>query len=139
AWPGLIHTVVVTTQPIRSTLTSTASARTKMASPMTTESQSSLIQGADWVALQAPRAGAVSMTDMSVSPVTRRGNRATVAGRALRVAGRSPWDSRQRREHDQQDEGHSRDRDPALEGQDAGEARLLVAHARLAFFRTARA
>src|SRR5262245_13580500 len=109
-----------------------------MASPMTTESQSSLIQGADWVALQDPRSGAVSMTDMSLSPVTSCGDRAAVAGRALRAAGRSPWDARHRCEHDQQDEGHSRDRGPALDGQDAGKARLLVAHARLGFFRTAR-
>src|SRR4029077_14094131 len=108
-----------------------------MARPMTTESRSSLILGADWVALQEARSGAVSMTDMSVSPVTSCGNRAAAAGRLFRVAGRSPWDARQRREHDQQDEGHSRDCDPALDGQGTDKARLLVAHARLGFFRTA--
>ena len=105
-----------------------------MTSPMTTDSQSSLIQGVDWVVLQESRSGTVSMTDMSLSPVTRCGNRAAAAGRALRAAGRSPRDARQCREHDQQDEGRGRDGDPALEGQDAGEARLPVAHARLAFF-----
>src|SRR5262245_59285198 len=108
-----------------------------MASPVTTESQSSLIQGADWVALQDPRSGAVSMTDMSLSPVTSCGNRALAARRALRATGRSPWDAGQRRDHDQQDEGRGHDRGPALNGEGrarcAGEGRLLVAHAGLAF------
>src|SRR5262245_5383195 len=101
-----------------------------MASPITTDSQSSLIQGLDSVALQDPRSGAVSMTDMSLSPVT-------AMGRALGAVGRSPWDARQRRDHDQQDEGRGQDRGPALKGQrravGAGKGRLLIAHARLAF------
>jgi len=66
----LLHTDVVTAQPIKSTLSSTASARTKMTRPMMTESQSSLIRGGLSVALQAARGEAVSMADMMVSCVS---------------------------------------------------------------------
>src|SRR5262245_51981463 len=84
---------------------------------------------------------ATCSSEQSASPVTSCGNRAAAAGRALHAAGRSPWDARQCRDHDQQDEARGRDRNPALDGEGrarcAGEGRLLVAHARLAFFRTA--
>src|SRR5262249_36591241 len=57
---------VVTTQPIKWQLASTASARTKMTRPMMTDSQSSLIRGAVSLALQDARGEAVSMGDMMV-------------------------------------------------------------------------
>src|SRR5215813_9715327 len=46
AFPTSFHTDVVTTQPSRSTLAMPASARTKMESPMISDSQSSLMRGA---------------------------------------------------------------------------------------------
>ena len=78
AWPKLLHTEVVTTQPIKSTLASTASARTKMTRPMMTDSQSSLIRGAVSIALQDARGEedargeAVSMADMTFSCVSEQ-------------------------------------------------------------------
>jgi hypothetical protein len=71
----LLHTDVVTTQPIKSTLASTASASTKITRPMTTDSQSSLIQGWVSVALQDVRTDAVSMADMICSCVSVGGGR----------------------------------------------------------------